>query len=221
MLGLIFDAAVRIVTELVAGRVDKALREKPVTPPDPRRVLAARGAYERWVARRGLRRDESGRGFRGALGRHPVVLRPGLEGSAPIGVEVEIEIAHGATRQVLLTPSSRGEGPLEGALAACFDDHELPSALRSIAVTSSGLRLRFAALTRPEIVELGVPRAIEARLCEPLSRSGRRRPQATRHRRTIRRRSKSSNGGRRRCPNEASSICQRSSCLPMAIRTTS
>jgi hypothetical protein len=35
-------------------------------------------------------------------------------------------------------------GPLEGALAACFDHNALESMLESIAVTSSGLRLRFA-----------------------------------------------------------------------------
>ncbi len=162
LLDLVFDAALRMVAALVGGRVEKAFREPPVAPPDPRRLHAARGAYQRWAERRGLRRDDGERGFRGMLGRHSVVVRPGLDGSAPIGVEVEIAIAHGASRQVLLTPSNRGEGPLESALATCFDDHELESALRSIAVTSSGLRLRFAALSLPAVVELGVTRAIEA-----------------------------------------------------------
>lgn len=164
MLGIVFDFAFQFAVALVTGAVDKLGNVATAPQPDLRRVRAAEGAYRAWAGRRGFVRDDGVRGFRGKLGRHEAVVRPGLDGSAPAGVEVEIEIDfdRGDTGHVLLTLSSRGEGPVAKALSKSFDDADLAGTLRSIGVTSTGLRLRFAALTPPDVVEHGATRAVDA-----------------------------------------------------------
>lgn len=163
MLGLVFDLALRML-----GRALKPRSRRPRPDrPDPRRVERAASAYRRWADDRRFVHDRTARAYRGAIGRHVVLVRPGLEGSAPVGVEVEVrfdapEATRASIRTVLLKPSDEGETAIEKALAALFRDLELGGALRSVALTPTLVRLRFAALTMPRIVDSGLRAVADA-----------------------------------------------------------
>ncbi|MBX3219681.1 MAG: hypothetical protein KF795_04110 [Labilithrix sp.] len=161
MLGrLVFDLAVK----MIFGAIEKAASPPPASParrPDPTRVTATGDAYRRWARTHLLELDAAGRCYRGNIGRHAVRVAPGLEGSAPIGVEAEVIVQHGQSTTVLLAASTAATTPVEQALATLWRDPGLGDALRSIAILPDGVRLRFRPLTAPKIVERGVTGAVE------------------------------------------------------------
>lgn len=145
-----FDLVAAAVRSVLGTAV--AERPKVRSRPDPARVEATASEYRAWARERGLTLDSAARGYRGTLARHAVLLRPGLDGSAPIGVEVEIDVPLAQARSALLTASDRGTQPIEQALASLFDDEQHAEAMRSIALVPRGIRVRFAALTKPRVV---------------------------------------------------------------------
>lgn len=140
----------------------KAERPAIVSSTNPSRVLAMQAAYRTWAERCGLEADGLERTYRGRLGRHEAVVAPGLDGSTASSVEAATTIEHGQTTAVLLKAASDGATEVEQALASLFADDTLGRSLRSIAVTGEGVRIRFRALTSPELVERAVLAAVEA-----------------------------------------------------------
>lgn len=139
---------------------------KPVSRPQEEARL--RRAYEEWASQNGFRALEHG--YRGRLGGREVVVRPGLDGSSPIGVEAEITIEHDEPAIFLFTPKRREDPQAKSdvgeALVPLFDDPAL-GAMRSIAVIKEGVRLGFTPLTEPGLVQSAIDasiRALEERL---------------------------------------------------------
>jgi hypothetical protein len=151
---------VELAIRLIAGGVRKmAVPTRVVARPNPVRVVATKTAYSTWAREKGLENDDTIRGYRGRLERHDVVVRPGLDGSAPIGVEIEVTIDHEQKTSTLLSSKDAGTTTLEKGLAALLDE---ALELRSVALFPGGVRLRFVALTPPESVEHAVRATVTA-----------------------------------------------------------
>lgn len=105
--------------------------------------------YAAWAARRSFAVAEHG--FAGSVLGHAVTLHPGLDGSAPRGVEAEIALAHGIEKPVLLKRGATGDFTVLFA--------EIPQLL-SIGVFDGGVRLRLAALVDPDVVDAAIDRTI-------------------------------------------------------------
>lgn len=115
-----------------------------------------------WVARRGLAPDRSARGYRGSYRGLGLLVRPGIEGSAPISVEVELTIASWSHTDVqLITLRAPGRGELAEKLFDVIADDALRSDLKSIAILATGLRLRLSALVDIDILELALDRVVD------------------------------------------------------------
>ena len=118
------------------------------------------GQYRSWAKSHGLIWDDEARAWCGRLASCAVRVRPGLAGSSPGFVFVDVEIAHDHPEAALVTPSSPRAEPLIGAMVEVFEDEELDGKLRSIALVSNGLTLRLESLTLPEIVERAIGSAV-------------------------------------------------------------
>jgi hypothetical protein len=125
------------------------------------RTAGARGQeYAAWAQTNGFPLDGEARGYRARWRGRDVLVKPGLDGSAPIGVEAEFDVEHREDTVYLLSPKHPdAETELGKALAALLDGAE-ESALRSLSVTAEGLRFRFAPLTGPDTVQTVVEGAI-------------------------------------------------------------
>ncbi len=149
-------------------------RRRPIVPDVPRHVptRAEENAaqrlvreFERWSAKHAMARDDESRGYRGKIAGREVLVRPGLDGSAPIGAEAEVRIEHDETAVFLVTSTRRSDPRAKSdvgeALVPLFDDPGL-SELRSVAIIREGVRLRFAPLTDPETIHAAIDAAITA-----------------------------------------------------------
>ena len=109
--------------------------------------------------------DDATHTYRGTRGRCTVRITPGLEGSSPVGIqaELDVEARHGedASAPVLLRPSDVGATAIEKELVMLFREAAHEDSLLSIALAPSLIRLRFRALTSPDIVERTVASTIE------------------------------------------------------------
>jgi hypothetical protein len=170
MLGAILGG---VLTAMFGGRRRRVRNVVPNAPkPVPRPAEQARTQrqFDAWARRAGLAHDDDARGYRGRMAGHEVLVRPGLDGSSAIGVEVEITIEHDEPAMFLFTPKRRTDPDAKSdvgeALVPLFDDATL-AALRSIAVIKEGVRLGFQPLTGPDDVQLAIDasiRAVEERL---------------------------------------------------------
>jgi len=158
MLEHLIEFAIRLGTSVLR----KNERVPTVLPPNPSRVRAMQGAYRTWAERHGLQVDGLARTYRGRLDRHDIVVAPGLDGSTASSVEVATTIEHGQSTAILLKAATEGATDLEKSLTPLFADPTFGRSLRSIAVHGEGLRIRFRALTSPELVEGCVLAAVEA-----------------------------------------------------------
>jgi hypothetical protein len=166
MLHFVFDFALGILGRALGKMTEPAPLPRPPRP-DPMRVEATATAYRTWAAERRFVRDDAERAYRGTLCRRDVLVAPGLDGGAPVSVEAKIAMSvaaddGGARTALLLRPSDEGSTAIEKALCALFHDPDFSAALRSIALAPNIVRLRFAPLTAPRLVERAVAGAIEA-----------------------------------------------------------
>jgi hypothetical protein len=142
---MIGDILAQVLVDAVAGLFRLPWRpQRPPPPPDIRDAAfeateSERARFAAWAERRGLA-SEDGFVFTGSFDGLRVTLDTGCEGSSPRGPELEIRVSGLAEQPALITPSNPDDHPF-GAL---FDDLTLLGSLRSIAVTSAGVRLRFA-----------------------------------------------------------------------------
>ena len=161
MLGILVDLAAMAI-ELATRKVVRS--PWPPVPAihrrDAMRVEAADLAYRRWAEWHRLTFDDGIRGYRGMLARHRVIVLPGLDGSSPIGVEVEVAIEHGEGMSALLRGPEDATTDIEKSLCKLLSDPALSPELRSVALLGRGVRMRFAAMTAPRFVERGVVEAI-------------------------------------------------------------
>ena len=114
-------------------------------------------AYERWAKERAFAPDD--RGYRAMIGGKLVRIRPGLEGSTPVSVEIEVNVEHDAPT-VLVTAGSMADAPptTRRIAQALFENAEYVLPIRSIAFAPGIVRIRMAPLTAPE----GVARVLES-----------------------------------------------------------
>ncbi len=162
-LGVLYRLAFRSRRAPAVAPLD---RPPPRRPPTPSAILAAERRYGTWAFEAELRRDPTSRGLRGSLVGVPVLVRTGLEGSAPSSVELEVTIEHEEQRWTLLR---RGEalaassGPVPAALATLFTDPDaqLAAALKTISVLPGEVHLRLAPLTDPAIVQRAAARLVD------------------------------------------------------------
>ena len=115
-------------------------------------------AFERWAKERKFEEDDLG--YRAMIGGKLIRVRTGLEGSAPLAVEIEVDVEHDAPT-VLVTAGSAvdADAPLavRRVAEALFEDPEYVLPIRSIAFAPRIIRVRMAPLTAPE----GVARVLE------------------------------------------------------------
>ena len=164
MLGAILGG---VLTAMFGG----SRRRGPVVPgakkplPQAREMAETQREFEAWSKRVGFRHDDDARGYRGRLAGRDVLVRPGCDGSSPIGVEAEVTIEHDETAVFLFTPKRREDPEAKSdvgeALVPLFDDPTL-GAMRSMAIIKGGVRLGFRPLTSPGEVQLAVDAAIRA-----------------------------------------------------------
>lgn len=128
--------------------------------PSEARVRFIEAQYRSWARSRGMTWDEANREWRGRVSSCAVRVKPGLAGSSPGFAFADVEVAHDRVPPVLVTPSSPREEPLIRAMAEVFEDADLEGKLRAISIVPSGLSLRFASLTLPEIVESAIDAAV-------------------------------------------------------------
>lgn len=146
-------------------------RRGPVVPgakkplPRSREMADTQREYNAWSRRVGFRHDDEARGFRGRLAGRDILVRPGCDGSSPIGVEAEVTIEHDEPAVFLFTPKRREDPEAKSdvgeALVPLFDEPTL-GAMRSIAIIKEGVRLGFQPLTGPDDVQLAIDAAIRA-----------------------------------------------------------
>jgi len=134
----------------------------PITA-SPQQIERLEQEYRAWAITNGLVRDEEIRGYTGVFRDRNVTVRPGLEGSAPVGVEVEILIEHEDVPIELLKPTNdSGQSDLATSLRVLFTDDAIGAPpLLSIAVLNPGVRLRFAAMTDSRTIERAIERTID------------------------------------------------------------
>jgi hypothetical protein len=150
-----FEAAVKSVL-----RKDRHEKHEARTP-SALLVRRVDGEYRSWAEAHGMTWDDELHAWRGRLSRCAVRVRPGLAGSSPGYVLVDVEIAHDHTEPVLVTSSSPRTEPLVRAMAEVFENGDLEGKLRTISLVPNGVSLRLAALTQPEIVECAIDTAVE------------------------------------------------------------
>lgn len=164
MIGLLGE----IVTRAVFAGLDAAV--KAVLRKDRRDAHAARSpsdalvrrvevAYRSWAEDHGMAWDDERRAWCGRLARCEVRVLPGVSGSSPGYVLVDVEIAHDHPEPVLVTSSSPRTEPLVRAMAEVFENGDLEGKLRTISIVPRGISLRLSPLTDPEIVELAIDTA--------------------------------------------------------------
>lgn len=170
---LVADAMLDLVVGLALRLMFPRRRKKPFPDHDHEpptstvqghaRALVA--SYRRWAKEKELAHDEDARGYRGTIAGRAVLVRPGLDGSAPIGTEAEITIEHDETATFLVTSKRREDPSAKSDIGEClvllFDEPALET-LRSIAVIPTGVRLRFSPLTDPDTVQAAIDRAVAA-----------------------------------------------------------
>lgn len=116
-----------------------------------------RSAYERWAKERDFEADSHG--YRGMIGGKLVRIRTGLEGSAPLSVEIEVHAEHDAPTVLVTAGNVAADAPpaIRRVAQALFEDPEYVLPIRSIAFAPRIIRIRMAPLTAPE----GVARVLE------------------------------------------------------------
>lgn len=158
VIGLVVGAVTELLPRSVArGAPAEANAERT---PSALEILGFTQAFERWTESRKMRILPSGVA-EGSLAGVPVRIRPGLGGSRPSGVELEMTLAHDDARVRLLTRDAGDTTPLGRALATAFTDPRLEN-LRSIAVVPGGLRARLLRLSPPEDLDVVVEVCAEA-----------------------------------------------------------
>ncbi|MBX3230202.1 MAG: hypothetical protein KIT84_24780 [Labilithrix sp.] len=165
MLERVVDFARKLMSPRQRRRPFPDREHRPPSAADERRARAASRDYARWAKRLELVHAPAERGYRGRVAGRAVVVRAGLDGSAPIGAEAEIAIDHDEPATFLVTPQQRSDAraksDLADAVAPLFDEPAL-DALRSLAIVRGGVRLRFAPLTDPEVVQAAIDRVVVA-----------------------------------------------------------
>lgn len=114
-------------------------------------------AYERWAKARLFEADD--RGYRAMVGGKLIRIRTGLEGSAPIAVEIEVSVEHDAPTALVMPGHIADDAPLaiRRVAQALFDHPEYVLPIRSIAFAPGLIRIRMPPLTAPE----GITRVLE------------------------------------------------------------
>lgn len=152
------DELFAFVLEGIAGTLFRAAfsRRRAQRPRAVRDAMDAATAEElarlsTWARSRGLALRDDGV-FTGTIEGMRVALDPGCDGSSPCGAELAVAVPNRAPAPVLLTEDER-RGNVLGEL---FDDPTLHGALRSIAVSPEGARLRFAARRSTEVLDVAL-----------------------------------------------------------------
>lgn len=165
MLDLVVGLALRLMFPRRRKKPFPGITHEPASSTVQREASKLTQAYERWAKETQLIRAAEARGYRGRIAGRPVLVRPGLDGSAPIGTEAEITIEHDETATYLVTADRRtaegAKSDVGDTLVPLFDERPL-APLRSIAVMPGGVRLRFSPLTAPETVHTAIDAAIAA-----------------------------------------------------------
>lgn len=153
------DVLVHILGALFIPRREREFpRERLPSSPDAKlKMPVVKRAYERWAKERAFEWDD--RGYRGMLGDKLIRIRTGLEGSAPISVEIEVHAEHGAPTALVTAGNVAADAPpaIRRVAQALFEHPEYVLPIRSIAFAPRIIRIRMAALTAPE----GVARVLE------------------------------------------------------------
>lgn len=154
-----------IVGALFRAAVSRRRAERPRAVRDAIEEATAEelARLSAWARGRGLALRDDGV-FTGTIDGTRVALDPGCDGSSPRGAELAFAVSNLATTPVLLTEDDRGDD----ALGELFDDPTLHGALRSIAVTPEGARLRFAARRSTEVLDVALRSMRELPLTRPV-----------------------------------------------------
>jgi hypothetical protein len=129
---------------------------RPATPPPTDlQVRTFRRRLATWTTAHGLVPGPRADAYEGVLDGVRMSLRAGLEGSTPHAVELTLTFAHDAEVPELVTRGGAPKTRLARDLAGLFESTSagLEGSLRSIAIVPSGVRLRFAPATFPELLD--------------------------------------------------------------------